>query len=234
MDDPSRRGNGICREMKPGEPSPNRGEPPDVSVRPMIAPDLPSVARLHAKAFPRSRSTSIGQPFIRRMYRWFCSVPDGIAYVAERDGRVIGFAAGSSGDGYGRRVFRYAVPQILWGLATRPQRLVQPRTWFLWRSYLRGLRRPRTSINDAAPHVDPDPSAGLASIAVSFEGRGQGISDMLLQAFEAAARSHGCVAATLSVEPENAAARRLYERHGWRQDDEGPGSVHFRKDLTPR
>ncbi len=163
------------------------------------------------------------------MYDWFLKAEEGIALVAD-DGGPAGFVAGSSGGGYGRKVFRHTWKRLLASLALHPRLLFRRRTWYLWRSYLRGLRqRPAAA---AATADSRPPSAGLASIAVLPEARNRGIGRSLLRAFEEEARKRGCARMTLSVEPENRSARRLYEEEGWRIDGTSDRSVHYVKELS--
>lgn len=60
-----------------------------------------------------------------------------------------------------------------------------------------------------------DPQAFMAYMAVAPEYRSQGVGAALLEAAEAAARSHGAPYLALMVTEENAAARNLYERSGY-------------------
>lgn len=58
--------------------------------------------------------------------------------------------------------------------------------------------------------------ARLYSIAVAPEARGAGIGEQLLMAAEREARRRGRETFRLEVRTDNAAARRLYERRGYR------------------
>lgn len=57
----------------------------------------------------------------------------------------------------------------------------------------------------------------IYSVAVDPAQRGRGIAEQLLAAAEAAAREHDCAYMRLEVRPDNAAAIRLYEKHGYRR-----------------
>jgi ribosomal protein S18 acetylase RimI-like enzyme len=59
-------------------------------------------------------------------------------------------------------------------------------------------------------------TARLYSIAVAASERGNGIGEALLLAAERAAAKRGCHRLRLEVRHDNAAARRLYERRGYR------------------
>lgn len=58
--------------------------------------------------------------------------------------------------------------------------------------------------------------ARLYSLAIAADSRGLGIGNSLLEAGELMARQHGCSRLRLEVRRDNAPARRLYERRGYR------------------
>lgn len=60
-----------------------------------------------------------------------------------------------------------------------------------------------------------DSEAGLYSMWVAPEARGQGVGDSLVEAVIAWARRHGHTKLLLDVGDENEAAIALYERHGF-------------------
>lgn len=57
----------------------------------------------------------------------------------------------------------------------------------------------------------------IYSVAVSPACRGRGVGEALLAAAEEAARTRGRSTMRLEVRPDNAAAIRLYEKHGYRR-----------------
>ncbi|MCE5233789.1 MAG: GNAT family N-acetyltransferase [Xanthomonadaceae bacterium] len=59
--------------------------------------------------------------------------------------------------------------------------------------------------------------ARLYSLATAPEARGRGVGAALLGAAERIARGRRCHALRLEVRAANAAAQRLYERHGYRR-----------------
>jgi ribosomal protein S18 acetylase RimI-like enzyme len=72
------------------------------------------------------------------MFAWFVINQPRLNYTAFVSGEPAGYILGAMG-GYGRRVFRYALPEVLLGLLHNPQILLRDRTYTLWTSYLRGL-----------------------------------------------------------------------------------------------
>ena len=84
------------------------------------------------------------------------------------------------------------------------------------------------------------PMAHLNSIAVRPGAAGKGLGRQLLEAAEAQAVANGCKRLRLEVRPDNAAAQRLYEGHGYRRfetvDDyyeDGEAAWRYEKDLSP-
>jgi [ribosomal protein S18]-alanine N-acetyltransferase len=82
--------------------------------------------------------------------------------------------------------------------------------------------------------------ARLYSIAVAPEARGAGIGEELLVAAERRARMRGRDRFRLEVRTDNAAARRLYERRGYRAFgakagyyEDGRDAVRYEKALSP-
>jgi ribosomal protein S18 acetylase RimI-like enzyme len=197
-----------------------------MNVRAMTLADLPEVVGIHRERFPESRSTSLGDRYLAKMYRWFLENYPGLALVATVDDRVVGFATGSIG-GYGRRVFRYTLPEIALGLLGRPQLLLRSATYTLWSSFLRGLA-PRANRPQTAP--DGRVRGAFASIAVARSSEGAGIP--LILAFETAMKKAGAHEITHTVKAANETAVRLYEALGWQARHDRADAVRFRKQIA--
>jgi ribosomal-protein-alanine acetyltransferase len=81
--------------------------------------------------------------------------------------------------------------------------------------------------------------ARLYSISVAPEARGAGVGDALLVAAERLARQRAATTMRLEVRADNAAAQRLYERHGYerfgarsRYYEDGCDATRYEKALT--
>ena len=188
-------------------------------VERMQLPDINAAARLHCQAFPGSRSTKLGWPYVRKMFRWFVTHQPGLSLVARKDGEIVGYVVGAV-DGYGRKLFRYAFFEVLLGLVIHPGLWFQRETFLLWRSYLKGLFPQKASNPTQLEDGPVVVRAALAGIGVDPEQQGGGIGSALVVAFEDAARELGVGKLTLSVDKDNRSARRLYDRHGWHVDSE--------------
>jgi len=167
------------------------------------------------------------------MFRWFVKHQPDLSLVARKDGEIFGYVVGAVG-GYGRKLFRYAFFEVLLGLAIHPGLWFQSETFLLWRSYLKGLFPQKTS---SPAQLEDGPvvvRAALAGIGVDPEQQGQGVGSLLINGFENAAKDLGVRKLTLSVDKDNRSARRLYDRHGWRVDNENKeaNTVHYMKVIA--
>lgn len=97
-----------------------------VRIRRARIEDVPTMARLHAEVLPTGFMVELGDRFLRRVFRAHVTDPDAISIVAERDGEVIGYAAGVLSTPAFRRRFllRHGIPA---GVAAIP-RLLRPGT----------------------------------------------------------------------------------------------------------
>src|SRR6185369_12784259 len=67
-----------------------------VSFQKLTRDELPAVASLHCKMFPGQLLTLIGPKLIQRFYEQFITHCSSHAFVAIKDGVVVGFVAGTT------------------------------------------------------------------------------------------------------------------------------------------
>lgn len=94
----------------------------DVRVRRAREGDLSTMARLHSEVLPSAFMPMLGEGFLRRLFRAHMVDPGGVAVVAERNGEVIGYAAGVMSTSAFRRRFliRHGIQA---GIAAAPRLL---------------------------------------------------------------------------------------------------------------
>jgi ribosomal protein S18 acetylase RimI-like enzyme len=200
-----------------------------MTIRSLQADDLSRILEIHIERFPHQRSTRLGPIFLRRMYEWFLLNMPELAFVAEVDGKVEGFILGSRG-GYGRRVFSFALKEIVFCLLHQPRLLADARTYRLWHSYLRGLLpRKKGSQSNQAGRAPQSRVVSFASVAVSARYPGLGI--YLIQRLEAQARRIGAEQLSTSIENHNERLISLYQRMGWRVKHQSQASTSLVKQL---
>lgn len=161
------------------------------------------VAALHAANIDRGFLSTLGQPFLALVYRAVDESPDGVLIMEVREGRVLGFVAGSVGmRTIYRRLLRRPLP-LLFALA--PSLFMPARL----RRIFEILRYGRGGSGGARW-----PAAELLSIAVAPEARGQGVADALYGRLVEHFRSRGIGAFRIVVGDALGPAHRFYQRIG--------------------
>jgi ribosomal protein S18 acetylase RimI-like enzyme len=177
---------------------------PTPGVRPARAEDAVSMARLHREGLPDSFLPSLGDRFLRRLYRALASDEGAVAVVAT-DGadEVVGFAAGavSVSRFYRRFRFRHGVAAAL-GAGPR----------LLRRGVLRGLRE--TASYPERANAGPD--AELLSIAVAPDRGSRGVGRALARRVIDGLAERGADEVRVVVAADNERANRFYAHLGFR------------------
>jgi len=83
------------------------------AIRRMESRDISDVARMHRSSMGRSLWGRMGLGFLRRMYAALLDQPEFLAFVYEKDGRVVGFIAGTSNGPTLMRQVLYTHPRQL-------------------------------------------------------------------------------------------------------------------------
>jgi ribosomal protein S18 acetylase RimI-like enzyme len=152
----------------------------EIYIRAMREEDTQTSADVHMHSFHQFFLTYLGKHFVRELYLGIVQDPGGIAFVAEEQGKIVGFVAGAVHladlyrDLLRRRVIRFAWASLS-GFIRKPS--VLPRL-------LKAFRSPSVQ--------DPLPKCGtLMSIGVLPEMQGKGVGQRLVQAFLAESRKRG-------------------------------------------
>lgn len=167
---------------------------------------LVELAMLHERVLPTLLISQLGLYFVERYYQ-----------AAVRDPRVIGFYAANdqTGDLCGF-VVGTPQPNALIARLRRPLGCFVMRTVCLLRQRPHLLRQLVISARSAGGQMEGETNAvELTYLGVAPEQRGQGLGSRLLQAFLYASRSAGYRKVVLSVETDNTAAIRLYQKAGF-------------------
>lgn len=172
-----------------------------VRIRPARREDAMAMATLHREAMPTAFLPTLGDGFLRRLYRSMVGDPGVVALVADDRGEVIGLAAAAASvEAFYRRFARRE--GIGAGLAAAP-RLARPS---VLRRAIETARHPRAA--------DGLPEAELLSIAVRRSRRSAGVGTSLVRdTMEELARM-GVAECKVIVGADNQDANRFYERLG--------------------
>jgi ribosomal protein S18 acetylase RimI-like enzyme len=185
--------------------------PAQNTVRSGTKRDALDVATLHVGTIDEGFLSTLGTPFLRRLYGRLAVTEHGFLLAADDmtpDGSVlVGFVAGTTS-------LRALYREFLWrdGLAAASRSIPKlarslPKVWETLRY---GTASPP---DDAAP---PGVEVELLSIGVASGSRGRGTGGALVEAFFAAAAHTGAQSARVVVGSENHAAIRMYQRAGFR------------------
>lgn len=179
---------------------------------------LEAIVELHLRTFQGFFLTSMGRSFLRLLYAGFIVDAEGICLVAEEDGQLIGFAAGTTRpDDFFRRLFLRK--GLMFAFASIPGLLRNPRLAIrkcIGAIAYRGERP--VGLVDAAL---------LSSLAVDPARGRRGVGRELVEAFvgEASARGMNSVFLTTDAD-DNDSVNRFYVKCGFVRLDrfERPGN----------
>lgn len=171
-------------------------------IRRGIGADARDLARLHADGMPGAFLPSLGDAFMRRMYRAMVKDPDAIVVVADLEGRVVGFATGvrSVKSFYRRFALRHGVQAAV---VTAP-RLIRAST------FRRVSETARYPVGTGGL-----PDAELLSIAVAPAFRRTGVGRRLADEVLRGLARGGVRELKVVVGPDNPTANAFYEDLGF-------------------
>lgn len=188
---------------------------------------IPAVVEMHLQAFDGYMSARLGPIYINALIRWFQNDEHTISLVAIDDnGKPVGYVIGAP-VGYTVRMNRDLLGRAVLATLTRPWLVLDRRILRTAVGRLK-LLSGRLPPQDEAPGL-PEPTMSLVGIGVSPKAQGGGFGRQLVNAFESRARDLGAQSMRLSVYPDNPAARRLYEKCGWKpyREPKVPGTTMF-------
>jgi ribosomal protein S18 acetylase RimI-like enzyme len=194
-----------------------------VIIEPMQLRDARAVAALHHSSLD-GLLTQLGPAALRTYYAAVVGAPVATALVARDERGICGFVVGSTSPAalkqavVKRRPLSVALAVVA-GVVRRPAAL-----WWLLQS---GRGPDEGSYDPGTPE--------LTYIAVRPDRRGGAVGALLVEAFANAMRAAGARGFELSVDDDNAAAARFYERVGFtrvgRYREFGTYHIRYRRDL---
>lgn len=171
---------------------------------------IEEMIRVHKQAFRGYLNTRLGDGYLRAFLGWFINSEKGLVLGAlNGEGHLVGYVMGAP-LGYGAELNIKILPSALLGALTHFWLFGEPR--FLKVAMKRlGLKK---SQSQQTLYL-PSPAMSLVGIGVLPGMQGKKVGEALMGAFEAEAVGRGMKALSLSVYPDNLAARRLYEKMEW-------------------
>lgn len=162
------------------------------------------VARLHIEGIDTGFISSLGERFVTVLYEAIVDSPYGFGFVAEEDGKVLGFIAFTMDINklYRSLIFKKGV-KFIFLLAGKMVSLNRIRRVF------------QTLFYPSRIKAFDLPKAELLSIAVTPEGRGKGVGKELIAKGLEECRKRGIDKVKVLVAAGNEAANKLYEKCGF-------------------
>ena len=168
-------------------------------LRPGRAEDVAVVAAMHHTGLPDSFLTLLGAPFLQVLYRRIVASPGSLLVVADLDGQVVGFVAGTEDTGLLYRDF-VRRDGLKAGAVAAPRAVRHARRVVETLTYSRRATTGET----------PLPPAELLSLVVAGSARERGVGAALVRHLQADLRARGVDAVRVVVAADNASAVRLY------------------------
>lgn len=171
-----------------------------MTARPASAADVDRVARLHAERIDEGFLTSLGVPFLHRLYRRVLRSPDAFIIVEDGEHGIVGFVAGVADLGaLYRRFMTHDGALAAFRAAPRLVRAI-PRV-------LETMRYPTTTALL--------PNAEILAVAVAADHAGRGIGRQLVDAATTSFRNRGIDTAKVVTTADNPAALAMYRACGF-------------------
>lgn len=190
----------------------------NVAIRVLDINDCFSVARIHTLAFPESSLTRLGIEAVRRYYaQQMVETNDCLAMGAFQEDGMAGFIYAGIFHGV-LNDFLYKNRLFLTGrVLAHPWLVFDPMFRDALRLALQKLKKRHAAVQ---PQKDPGVKARpfvVLSIAVDPRVQKSGIGQMLMRYAEKEALDRGFQWMSLTVNQDNCAAIRFYEKNGWQK-----------------
>lgn len=201
--------------------------------------DLLNIAACHRSAFPKSFSSQLGKNYVAKMLSWYLESGKSFLFHLEENGKIVGYCGsiisdGTLATGAASGMTQHAFNDAIKAMLIRPWLLFHPevtkRYAFLWRNIKTklGLYKPQRSTKEKQA-LQKEPHIGLVVIGVDATYHGKGFGSKILQEFEQRASQYNIKRFQLTVKSNNDKAIRAYSRNGWKQGDQGNGSLSMFK-----
>lgn len=190
---------GVYRRLLPDQPAGR-----DLVVRPAILHDVPQLAALHVGRIREGFLSSLGEPFLRRLYRRIVRSPNSFVLVAADADGIAGFVAVATDV---KRLYQAFVIRdgVIAGLAAAPRLARSAGKVF------ETLRYPAA----AASESEPLPPAEILAVSVAERAARRGVGHRLVLAALDELERRGVSSVKVVAGADNVAALGLYERCGF-------------------
>ena len=183
---------------------------------PLSDQNVDQVAKMHLTAFKGHLNVLLGFRYIKLFLSWFYKNESTIHFVAEDEGKVVGYVVGAYW-GYQSSLNKYLLAPGIRAFLTRPWLILNRRvlgTIWLKLQTLIGLNK---HIGQTKKLYE-QPIISLVGIAVAPEAFGRKVGSQLMKAFEESAKKVNYKTMRLSVYRSNERAKAFYIKNGWQEE----------------
>lgn len=159
-------------------------------------------------------SLTLGRPFVKKTYAWFCENSNGFGFVAFVDGNPAGFIVGSKPD-HRKRLNRYRFVTALRQIAQRPWILLNARVGSM---LLCGAMKSFNKVRTYQTDFETNEAFNLYSLAVRSKYSRNRVSNLLLVASENYAAKMGRRVLFGYVRSQNPSSLILHHAMGYSVD----------------
>ncbi len=189
--------------------------------------DLPAIAKVHRKAFPKSLATAMGQAYVEKMLEWFLSTTKTyIFYYKNESDVIVGYCGallrdGTLSTGSASGMLQHSFNEAVKSFVKRPWLLFHKEMKKKYKLAIRNILfkffkiRQKNKKNIQSSNAINIPVFALVGIGVNPEVFSKGIGSELLKEFERKARELEITKMELTVIFSNDRAIKAYERNGW-------------------
>jgi ribosomal protein S18 acetylase RimI-like enzyme len=202
----------------------------DVLIRSTTKEDIPQIAAIHKQQFSTHFLGCYSKSLIEKFYR--CFLHEKIIFlVCEQEGAIIGFVLGGLSNhlAYAKKIFleKYKQEYII-------ETILNPFVWFMAASRIKQfflvpfLRRYNINIMEESF----EEAITLLSLAVTEEAKGEGVANLLVDAFESKLQDISYRTYGLFVRKKNNRAINFYFRTGFTLKKEVENGLYLTKDIV--
>jgi ribosomal protein S18 acetylase RimI-like enzyme len=190
-------------------------------LRPLTQADVPAIAAIHLRAFPRRALSALGEGAVLRYYTWLMDERHTQAHRmgAWAGDRLVGFNFAGRFNGAMSGFLAHNRSYLMAQVLRRPWLLLTNELFRERALQALSILNRRRAVS-ATPEAVAEREAylrgfGILAIAVDPTLQGAGVGKLLMADAEAEARRRGVELMNLSVAVDNAQAIAFYERLGW-------------------
>jgi ribosomal protein S18 acetylase RimI-like enzyme len=183
---------------------------------------LNEVSRCHISAFPKSFSSKLGLPYVKKMLEWYLVSDNRFLLGVEFKSQIIGYVGSARGYGSTSAMMQYTFWHAIISVIKKPKLIFYlsslSNVILIFKNFARRIFRSKKNNDLISTKINEESKAsiGLIVIGVDSNFQSQGIGSMLLEGHYNQCKSLKASLSHLSVKNINAKAINTYKKNGWK------------------